>query len=173
MRLKTLLTPVWMLVLTQALRGSVPAPSTTVILIRHAERASLIAPDSPLSDQGRRRAAGLAYLLDQYHPVALIASDRVRTQQTLQPLSVRLHEPIRIWDAQSTDSLGQYLRTAYPGETVIVCWHHDHMAELARALGVRGKLPGWSLFTYDKIWTVTLEGDGKVAFRESREWGRP
>lgn len=149
------------------------AGPTTVILVRHAERDSFFAADSPLSKKGQSRAAGLAYLLDQYQPVALFASDRVRTQQTLRPLADRLHLPISVWDYRQSETLGHHLRTTYPGKTVIVCWHHDHMEELARALGVRGDVPDWSLFTFNKIWTVTLGAGGQVGFHESREWGGP
>lgn len=146
------------------------AGPTTVILIRHAERASFLTYDSPISKKGQRRAEGLAYLLDQYHPTTLIASNLIRTQQTLNPLANRLLMPIGIWDSRQSESLGHYLRSAYPGKSVIVCWHHDHMEELARALGVQGKIPNWSLFTFDKIWTVTLELNGQARFRESLEW---
>lgn len=144
---------------------------TTVILIRHAERTSFLASDAPLSGKGLHRADGLAYLLDQYHPTALFSSNRIRTQQTLRPLAERLHEPVNIWDYRQSEGLGNYLKSSYPGKCVIVCWHHDHMEELARALGVQGKLPDWSLFTFNKIWIVTLGQNGNVQFRETFEWG--
>jgi len=146
-------------------------PTTTVVIIRHAERVSFINSDSPLSVKGLRRADGLAYLLDQYHPAALFSSNRIRTQQTLRPLAERLHKPVNMWDYRQSDGLGRHLKASYPGQCVIVCWHHDHMEELARALGVQGKLPDWSLFTFNKIWIVTLGQNSCVQFRETCEWG--
>ena len=145
-------------------------PTTTVVIIRHAERASFFDSNSPLSGKGLRRADGLAYLLDRFNPETLFASNLVRTQQTLRPLSEHIHRPLVIWDYRQSASLASYLKATYLGKTVLVCWHHDHMGELAKALGVEGPVPHWSIFTFNKIWIVTLPGNGPGQLQIQTQW---
>ncbi len=61
--------------------------------------------------------------------------------------------------------------TTYPGKTVLACWHHDHMKELVKALGVEGSIPDWSMFTFNKIWIVSLSGDRTGTLRIETQWG--
>ncbi len=142
----------------------------TVVIIRHAERASFFAADSPLSEKGQHRAEGLAYLLDHLKPEALFASNLVRTQQTLRPLSEHIHRSPMIWDYRQSVSLASYLKTTYSGKTVLVCWHHDHMKELVKALGVEGSIPDWSMFTFNRIWIVTLSGNNPGRLQIQTQW---
>jgi phosphohistidine phosphatase SixA len=165
----------WVRFTILALSGSFIAHAanltTTVVIIRHAERASFFDTDSPLSRKGLRRADGLAYLLDRFNPETLVVSNLVRTQQTLRPLSEHMHRPLVIWDYRQTASLASYLKATYSGKTVLVCWHHDHMGEFARALGVEGSVPDWSMFTFNKIWIVTLPGNGPGKLQIQTQWG--
>ena len=151
---------------------ALPAAAGTVVLLRHAERVSLFDQDSPLSPKGEQRAAGLATLLEGFHPASLIASNRIRTQQTLGPLAKRTHLPVATWDASQTAALAAWLKSNAGRSTIIVCWHHDHMRELAQALGVPEPVPDWSGFTYDKLWIIDLEPGGRATLRVQSQWGR-
>jgi hypothetical protein len=133
-----------------------------IVLLRHAERLSLFRSDSALSAQGQQRAANLATLLEGYHPGLLIASDKIRTQETLTPLANRLKLPIRTWAMSQTPQLAAWLKANASSGTTIVCWHHDHLQELARALGVPEPVPDWWLSTYDQLWIISLQPDGSA-----------
>ena len=156
-----------------SLRAWPSTPPTTVIIIRHAERTSFFDTDAPLSSKGRHRAAGLAFLLEKFEPKTLVASNLVRTQQTLLPLSERIHKPLVIWDYRESQGLADHLKSHHKGEHIVVCWHHDHMVELARALGVPGTIPDWSMFTFNKIWIVTMDSSGRTDFQEQVQWAKP
>ena len=162
-----------LLLATTAVLGAEPGPGGRVVLLRHAERVSLFDQDSPLSPLGVQRAAGLATLLEAFKPTALIASNKLRTQQTLAPLARRVQLPVQIWDAAQAAPLATWLRAHAGKGTLIVCWHHDRMRALAKALGVPEPLPNWSAFTYNNLWIIDLHPDGKATLEVKTQWDGP
>jgi len=138
------------------------AQDTTVVLIRHAERQSIFDGDSPLAEAGQRRAVALVPLLAGYHPAALYTSDLRRTQQTLAPTASKLGLVPFVRPKDGSAALAAEILRDQRGRTVLVCWHHDLMKKLVRALGVKGAVPYWSLDTYDRIWIVTIPAQGEA-----------
>ena len=138
------------------------AQDTTVVLLRHAERQSLFDGDSPLAEAGRRRAEALVPLLAGYQPAALYTSDLQRTRQTLAPTAARLGLVPFVRPKNGSEALAAEILREQRGRTILVCWHHDLMKKLVRALGVKGAVPYWSLDTYDRIWTVTIPAQGEA-----------
>lgn len=145
------------------------AQDTTVVLIRHAERQSVLDGDSPLAEAGLQRARALVPLLAGYRPSALYASELKRTQQTLAPTATRLGLVPFVRSKDGTGALAGEILRSRRGQTVIVCWHHDLMKKLARALGVKGPVPYWSLYTYDRLWIVTVPAQGEVRLVEKAQ----
>lgn len=145
------------------------AQDTTFLLIRHAERQSLLDEDSPLSEAGLRRAQALVPLLESFHPETLHASDRKRTQQTLAPLAAKLKLMPALHPKEGTETLAAELLRGARGGTVLVCWHHDLMKKLARGLGVKGPIPYWSLDAYDRLWVVRIPAKGEPTLEERRQ----
>lgn len=151
-------------------QGSGPAGTdaarrdTTVVLIRHAERQSLLDSDSPLSAAGQRRAQALVPLLGAFHPEVMFVSDRQRTQQTLAPAAAKLGLVPLVWNHEGSESLAKELLAKHRGRVVVVCWHHDLFKKIARALGVKGSLPYWSLDSYDPLWVVRVAANGEATF---------
>lgn len=45
----------------------------------------------------------------------------------------------------------------YAGQTVLVCWHHGNIPNLATALGVASP-PPWKGSVFDRVWVVTWPG---------------
>jgi broad specificity phosphatase PhoE len=149
--------------------GVLGAQETTVVLLRHAERQSLLEADSPLSDAGRRRAQFLVAQLEPFRPAALYASDLQRTQQTLAPTAARLGQQLRVRPKDASGALAGELLREHRGETVLVCWHHDLMKPLVQALGVRSPVPYWSIETYDWLWIVRIPAHGDATLEERRQ----
>ncbi len=142
------------------------AQDTTVILLRHAERLSMLDEDSSLSQTGQARSQGLVPLLSEFHPTWLYASNQQRTQQTLAPTAAKLGlVPLLRPKADSAALAAEILR-GHRGQTVLVCWHHDLMKPLAKALGWKGPVPHWSLFTYDRLWILRINPKGEVSLEE-------
>lgn len=145
------------------------AQDMTVVLLRHAERQSLLDEDSPLAASGVRRAQALVPLLGGFKPTVLYTSDRIRTQQTLAPLATELGLKPLIRTKDSSESLAAEILRERRGHHVIVCWHHDLMKKLVRGLGVKGPIPYWSLDTYDRLWIVRVPAKGDATLEEMRQ----
>jgi len=145
------------------------AQDTTVVLLRHAERQSLFDGDSPLAEAGLRRAEALVPLLTGFRPSALYASDLRRTQQTLAPVATSLGLTPVLRPKDGSVALAAEILRDQRGRTVVVCWHHDLMKKLVRALGVKGPVPYWSLDTYDRLWIVTIPARGEARLVDKRQ----
>lgn len=144
-----------------------------ILLIRHAEKPA-DAADFGLSPAGRERAAALPTLFDQTRtdpfpvPDVIFAAERSkrsnRSVETVSPLAEKLG--LRI-DTRFADDdyrkLAAELRTdpKYAGKTVLVCWHHGNLPELAAALGAAGVPESWKDGEFGRVWVVTYDAAGK------------
>jgi broad specificity phosphatase PhoE len=143
------------------------AQDTVVVFLRHAEKAHR-GDAAELSVQGRRRAASLPGDLAIYRPTALFASNLIRTQQTLAPLSKQLGLSIQVYDRGSERALGQRLLTRHAGQVVVVCGHSDTLADLVGALGHPDPFPEVSGF--DRFWVLRIKpGGGTPSLEERRQ----
>lgn len=137
-----------------------PEPVTTVIIVRHAEKASDTDPDSPLSAAGHARAAALVPQLAAFRPDVLVVSQRRRTAQTFAPLARALDLKPLVRDNEKIPELAAELLRDFRGRTIAIAWHHGPHEPLARALGATGDLPKWTAQTYDRIWIVRISAGG-------------
>ncbi len=120
----------------------------SVILVRHAEKAAGETPDPELSPKGRARALRLATLLGQTAVTRLVATEFKRTQQTLEPLAERVHQPVEVRPSAQTRDLLRELRDAPPGSTTVVATHANVLPMIVRELGggaLRGVREGGAL----------------------------
>jgi len=143
-----------------------------VILLRHAEKPER-KEDIHLSEQGENRARRLVGFFDarltintNTPPAALIATrptrgaPSLRTHATLAPLAEKLGLPIRQpFRSNEYASLARYILNdpAFDGKTVIVCWTHDELPALARALGAKPKPKSWKGAVFDRIWLIEFK----------------
>lgn len=157
------------LLLALCLAAFLGAADTTVVLVRHAERQSIWDGDSPLAAAGLRRAQALVPQLAAFHPAALYTSDLQRTRQTLAPLAARLGLVPAAFPKHGSADLAAAILRDHRGGTVVVCWHHDLMKKLVRALGVKGPVPYWSLDSYDPLWIVRVPEAGEATLEVARQ----
>lgn len=161
------------LLLVAQLAGAQPAQ---VILLRHAEK-----PDDPadlhLSPRGEERAGALVSLLGRSSPftsnapVVALHGTRVtkhdhshRTGETLAPVSKELGLPVNTtYDSDNYVAAATSVMNtpAFRGKTVIVCWTHHDLAQLAGALGVHPTPDHWKEKTFDRLWVITYS-DGRA-----------
>jgi broad specificity phosphatase PhoE len=136
--------------------GPPVAASTTVILVRHAERAPGDG-DVPLSARGRERAAALARLLVDADIRSIITSEMVRTQQTAAPLAKQKQLKPEILPADKLDAVVERIQ-AMKGGTALVVHHSNTVPALVEKLG--GKTPPIVDDEFDRLILLTLPPGG-------------
>jgi broad specificity phosphatase PhoE len=113
------------------------AQITTIILVRHAEKAGA-SGDVPLSPAGLTRANELVRVLADTNIAAVYTTPYLRTEQTAGPLAAAHHlEPIVI-DAGKTyahDIVAKIMRD-HKSQTVVVVGHSNTTVDVLKELGV-------------------------------------
>ena len=148
-----------------------------VILIRHGEKP----PEGDyLSLQGRERAAALVpcflgspALLHYGPPVAIYAmkptnaDSSIRSEQTMMYLADELNLPIQNdFGYGETENLVEKINNSeeYEGKTVVICWPHTELPQLAAQLGAKNSPKKWADGIFDRFWILTFEENGSVTF---------
>ena len=162
-------------------RAPVPWPAQ-VILIRHADKPA--DPANPhLSRAGVKRAERLVSFITTDPvmtrfglPAAVFATQATkrdngqRTQETVAPLARALKLRVQ------TPYLGKdYAKLArrilanstYAGRTVLICWNHTEIPQMAAALGVTPEPPKWKGSVFDQVYVISYQ-DGKAVLTTSR-----
>lgn len=132
---------------------------TTVILVRHAEKAVAPGDDPPLSDTGRKRAAALRHTLEKAGISAIYATQYQRTQQTVEPLAKALKTSPKLIEAVKVDALVSQIRQKHRGETVLIAGHSNTIPEIIKALGV-AESPTIADSDYGDLFVVTVPKSG-------------
>ena len=145
--------------------------STTVILVRHAEKADASA-DPVLSAAGAQRAALLADSLAHAGISAIVVTQFQRTRLTAQPLASRLGITPSVVAAGSPGvdhaaAVAALIRDRFAGQTVLVVGHSNSVPAIIKALGVTAAvaIADWE---YDDLFVVKFDAAGQPALVRSR-----
>jgi broad specificity phosphatase PhoE len=159
---------------TALVTGALPVvaqgpPETTVLLVRHAEKATTPADDPPLTPAGEARARDLWTAVHDANVSAVITTQFARTRQTAQPsVSALGISPTVIAATNPThvqDVVAEIRR--HPGKTVLVVGHSNTVPAIVEALGA--KRPGAICDSrYDDLFVVTVAADGKASAVHAR-----
>jgi phosphohistidine phosphatase SixA len=133
---------------------------TTVILVRHAEKAGP-SGDVPLSSAGRARATRLASVLRDAGVKRIYTSDLIRTRATAAPLATRLGLTPEQLPAAAVDPLVARLRALPPGAVALVVHHSNTVPEIAQKLGAP-RQPEIAEDEYDRLLVLTRSPQGAV-----------
>ncbi len=155
-----------------------------VILLRHAEKPYPV-EGSHLSEEGWARARALARYFSeapdaiQFGKIAGLYAVRpeeptgsVRSIETLTPTSQALKIKIESkFTKLEVSALAKEILQSpkFQGRTVVVCWEHKRIPEIARALGATDAPSEWGGKVYDKLWYLRLDSSGKVEFSEKSQ----
>ncbi len=128
---------------------------TTIIIVRHAEKAGPEG-DVPLSEAGRARAEELARVLGSASVTAIYDTQFVRTQQTAAPLAEAMHlTPTHVQTGP------EYAKTVIhdidqqpAGATIVVVSHSNTIPDVLKALGILQPPPICDT-QYDDLFVVT------------------
>jgi broad specificity phosphatase PhoE len=152
-----------------------------VLIIRHAEKPPERDESVHLSPTGKDRAEHLHQLFRAPKKgqapfptpdVIFAARDSKhshRSVETVTPLARKLKLTINsnYPDADFAKLAHEILHSGkYAGKTVLICWHHGMIPDLARALRAGDAPRHWKGNTFDRVWELTYQKNGQVTFRD-------
>ncbi len=134
--------------------------TTTVYVVRHAEKLDPGDPDSFLSPAGEARAQALWQTLQKSGVKRIYATIKARTQQTVAVVAAERNVEIIALLPDATDDLVDFIRTDDKGKVVLVCGHSNTVPGIVKALsGVT--VDGLSEEQYDRLFKVELPPDSQ------------
>ncbi len=119
---------------------SIPAhAATTIILVRHAEKAVSTVSDMPLSDAGNARAKELARILSAAGVDAIYTTQYLRTKQTVAPLAeaLKLAPKELATGKEYPANVVREVLANHTGQTVVVAGHSNTTVDVLRELGMK------------------------------------
>lgn len=134
---------------------------TTVILVRHAEKAAVPAGDPALTDEGVIRAQALSSMLRDSGVDAIYTTPFRRTRETAAPLANALGlQAVELRPGKTMAAeTAALLREKHKGQTVVVVGHSNSTPDLARALGANGVPAVEDAWEFDNVFILTFRGD--------------
>jgi hypothetical protein len=141
----------WLPAIWRAFRGrptvtAIHHPSdgpARILLMRHAEKTGR-SDDIYLSADGTKRAESLVSYIPRTfgRPDFIYAAARskrsIRSIETVKPLAAALGLPVQhhIEDRRFDDLIAEiFAKPEYRGKTIVICWHHGKLPEIAALLG--------------------------------------
>lgn len=149
------------------------AGPTTVILVRHAERATEPASDPVITPAGEQRAQALAAALKDAGVQAILTTQFQRTRLTASPLAEALGIAAEVVEARGAthpQEVARAILSKHAGKTVVVVGHSNTVPAIAAALGAPN--PGEITdTTYDNLFIVTVPAAGGKATIVKAQYG--
>jgi len=138
------------------------AATTTVILVRHAEKAAEPAADPPLTVEGEARAKALVEVARDAGVTAVVTTQFERTKATARPLAAALAITPEVIDARARDHAQEVARAVlakHAGEVVLIVGHSNTVPAIVAALGAK-QPPAICDIEYDGLYVVSVPPNG-------------
>lgn len=143
----------------------------TVIVVRHAEKATDDPRDPALSEAGEERAVALARLLEDAEVSHLYATEFRRTQDTLAPLSVVSGAAVQMVPARDPRALVSAISNLPRGSVAVVAGHSNTVPALVKLLVPERDAFELAESDYDRLYAITLTGERGPAAVLSLRYG--
>jgi len=140
--------------------------TTTMIFVRHVEKAATPADDPGLSAAGDRRAAELARQLVDADVVAgidaIYSTPYRRTRDTVKPVADALGLETNLYDPSDNEAVLATILKNHKGKIILVVGHSNTIPTLIADLGASKKVPPIAENEYDNIYIVSIPWFGKT-----------
>jgi broad specificity phosphatase PhoE len=173
-RRRTFFAPLWLLawagilVLVAAVVYWNSATTTTIVLIRHAEKQIGTIDDAPLSPQGEQRATRLAQMFGDPEAFGRVkqiyVTDTRRTQQTAAGLAQRLGlKPVVVEGKPSAGEIARRVLRENRGGLALVVGHGNTVPQIVQELSDAKEVPAFGEEEFDTMYVVTVPTIGKAS----------
>ena len=143
---------------------SQPGTTTTVIMIRHADRNLT---GSKLTERGIKNAQALVKELGHMNIAAIYSPDLVRNLETVRPLAKHLGINIsKVGDEPDEQQVVLTIIEKHAGQTVLWVGNSYNLPEIYRLLGGKGGPP----LKYGDLFILTVPDQGDTIVVKSK-WG--
>ena len=140
--------------------------TTTLIFVRHAEKAAAPADDPGLTVAGTQRALALKRVMDDIDVIAgldaVYTSPYRRTIDTARPVARGAELDLRTFDVNRLEEEVVEIVQRHKGKIVLIVGHSNTIAPMIAELGGSKKLPPIADSEYDNLYVVTIPWFGKV-----------
>jgi probable phosphoglycerate mutase len=177
LRHRPFLTPIWLTALAALLAFAVAAfavwewgtaDSTTVIVVRHADKDLTQRVDPKLSAAGEARAVLLAHMFGDVKGAgridAIYVSPTTRNKATAAPLAQALGVTPVIVPADDPKGLARRVLREHPGGRVLIVGHLDTVPAIVAALSGNDDIPKIAELDYSVMYIVTVPRIGHANF---------
>lgn len=131
------------------------AQTTTVILVRHAEKEAE-GDDPSLTTAGRQRAEALARTLQDVEVSAIYTTPYRRTRQTVSPLAERKDLPVLEYNPLDMEAFLSLVHQV-SGKTLVFAGHSNTVPAMANALLGTKKYNDLEEGDYDRLYIIILQ----------------
>jgi broad specificity phosphatase PhoE len=168
-----------LVVCAQACVAAPPAPvasltgTTTIVVVRHAEKSTDDPTDPSLSAAGQERAKELSAVLKSAGITDIYTTQYKRTRQTAEPLAQQsgiaiAERPINAANSATyARDLAKEILTRSVGKAVLVVGHSNTVPDIVKALSGTAVSPITDA-EYDHIFIVVVPGSGSARLMQVR-----
>ena len=140
--------------------------TTTVVLVRHAEKELSTIDNPPLTPDGEARAERLSKLFGKGQGIgrieAIYVSDTRRTQQTAAPLAARLHMQPLVIPGGDVGQISRHAMRDHRGGAVLIVGHSNTIPQIIeRISGIH--IPPIADEEFDGIYVVSVPTVGRAS----------
>jgi len=144
--------------------GVAGAQPSTIIIVRHGEKATKPADDPPLTAAGKQRAKDLAAALAGANVATVISTQFQRSQATARPIADAIGKTTIVEPATSDPqvhaaAVAAKARSAGPGSVVLIVGHSNTVPLIIAALG-GPKIPDLCDGEYANLFVMEFPASG-------------
>lgn len=154
---------------------AVSAATTTIVVVRHAEKSTDDPRDPSISEAGNERALALSVVLKDAGVSAIYATQYKRTRQTAEPLAQKLGLSVIERQVAGTPTyaadLAREVLAASAGKTVLIVGHSNTVPQIVQAFSGSVVAPIQDN-EYDHLFIVVISPSGAPKLYSVR-YGRP
>jgi 2,3-bisphosphoglycerate-dependent phosphoglycerate mutase len=131
---------------------------TTVILVRHAEKALESTPDPNLSPEGESRAKKLAALLKDAKVDAVYSTNYKRTRNTVVPVATARGLEVQSYEPLKEDVIRDIIKKN-EGGTILISGHSNTVPWTANLLLSTETFKNFEDSAYDNLIVIAISGN--------------